>query len=88
MPDSIRLGDQTPTGSDTYALKGDDTRVFLVSTFAETSLVRSAFDLRDKRVLRFERDKADGLEITCHGEVAMTRAHSTWRFTPSAPAGN
>ena len=67
-------------------MKGDDARVFLVSTFAETSLVKSAFDLRDKRVLRFERDKVDGLEITSAGTTAaLTRANSEWRVT--APSG-
>ena len=82
----LRLGDATPTGSDVYAVKGDDARVFLVSTFAETSLVKSAFDLRDKRVLRFERDKVDGLEITSAGATAtLTRTNSDWRVT--APSG-
>jgi hypothetical protein len=79
----IRLGDATPTGSDLYALKGDDTRVFLVSTFVETNLARSSFDLRDKRVLRFERDKADGIEIAAAGKPAVTfaRTNSDWRMT-------
>jgi hypothetical protein len=82
----IRLGDQTPTGTDIYAVRGDEARVFLVSTFAETSLVRSAFDLRDKRVLRFERDQVDGLEITtAAGTASLTRANSEWRLT--APSG-
>lgn len=79
----LRLGDATPTGSDLYAVKGDDARVFLVSTFVETNLARSAFDLRDKRVLRFERDKADGIEITAAGKppVTFARTSSDWRMT-------
>ncbi|MFN7978221.1 MAG: DUF4340 domain-containing protein [Vicinamibacterales bacterium] len=79
----IRLGDATPSGSDLYAVKGDDARVFLVSTFVETNLARSSFDLRDKRVLRFERDKADGIELTAAGKPAVTfaRTNSDWRMT-------
>ena len=79
----VRLGDQTPAGSDLYAVRGDESRVFLVATFVETSLARSAFELRDKRVLRFERDKADGLEITAAGRVPVTftRTNSDWRVT-------
>jgi hypothetical protein len=78
----VRLGDQTPTAGDMYALKDDGTRVFLVATFSENTLARSSFDLRDKRVLRFERDKADGLEITnATGKATMARADSTWRIT-------
>ena len=84
----LRLGDQTPTSSDLYAVQGDDTRVFLVATFVETSLARSSFELRDKRVLRFERDKADGLEITAGDRVAVTfgRTDSTWRVTAPVSA--
>ncbi len=79
----VRLGDQTPTGSDLYAVKDDGARVVLVATFVETSLARSPFELRDKRVLRFERDQADGLEITAAGRVPVTftRTNSDWRVT-------
>ena len=79
----LRLGDATPTGGDLYAVKGDEARVFLVSTFVETNLARSSFDLRDKRVLRFERDKADGLEIAAKGQppVSFARTNSDWRLT-------
>lgn len=86
----LRLGDATPTGGDLYAVKGDEARVFLVSTFVETSLARSSFELRDKRVLRFERDKADALEIaTAAGTAAFSRTNSEWRVTaPSNARGD
>lgn len=78
----IRLGDITPTSGDLYALRDDETRVFLVDTFTENVLARSSFDLRDKRVLRFERDKADGLEITTpEGTATLARTNSQWRVT-------
>jgi hypothetical protein len=86
----LRLGDVTATSGDLYAVAGDGNRVFLVSTFVETSVSRSTFDLRDKRMLRFERDKADGLEITTEaGTTTMTRANSDWRLTaPSNARGD
>ncbi len=79
----LRLGDATPTGGDLYAVQGDGSRVVLVATFVETNLSRSTFDLRDKRVLRFERDKADALEISAGGRVPVTfsRTSSDWRVT-------
>jgi hypothetical protein len=84
----LRLGDQTPTGGDVYALPGDGARVVLVPTFVETNLARSTFDLRDKRILRFERDKADGIEITAGGRVPVTfsRTNSEWRVTAPVSA--
>ena len=86
----VRLGDQTPTASDIYAVRGDEKRVFLVGTFAETSLAHSAFELRDKRVLRFERDKADGVDITSGtGTATLARVNSDWRVTaPVAGRGD
>ena len=86
----IRLGDTTPSAGDMYAVKDDGARVFLVPTFTENTLARSSFDLRDKRVLRFERDKADALEITnAKGTAAMTRADSVWRIAaPSNARGD
>ena len=82
----LRLGDASPSGTDMYAIKGDDARVFLVNISVENSLVKSAFELRDKRVLRFARDQADGVEITTSaGTVALTRADSEWRL--GAPSG-
>ena len=42
-----------------YAQKGGEKRVFLVSSFQETNFNRTPFDLRDKKILKFERDKAD-----------------------------
>lgn len=83
----VRLGDQTPTASDLYAVKGDDPRVFLVSTFVETSLARSTFELRDKAVLKFERDKADGLDLTTDGKTAsFSRSASEWKVTAPVTA--
>lgn len=81
----LRLGDTAPAGSEMYAAKGDESRVFLVAASAETSLVRSAFDLRDKRVLRFERDQADGVEIVnTAGGVSLSRTNSEWRVAAAA----
>ncbi len=85
----LRLGEMTPTGSDLYAVKGDESRVFLLSTFVETNLAKSAFELRDKRVLRFERDKVDGLDITNGTATAgLTRANSEWRVAPAGARGD
>ena len=55
----LHLGDKTPTQSDIYAVKPGEKRVFLVPAFQETTFAKKPFDLRDKRVLNFERDKVD-----------------------------
>ena len=49
------LGEKTPTGSDLFAKRNDEKKVFLVSSFQESSLNKSTFDLRDKNVLTVDR---------------------------------
>jgi hypothetical protein len=81
---TVALGDTSATGSDVYARVGDTHKVVLLSSFIETTFDKSPFDLRDKRVLAFERDKADGLTIDASGaEIRMTRDGSAW--TVEAP---
>ncbi|MGE3277431.1 MAG: DUF4340 domain-containing protein [Vicinamibacterales bacterium] len=82
---TLEIGDKTPAGSDVYARAGDSNRVVLVSSFLETTFDKKPFDLRDKSVLAFERDKADGITIR-HGSgepIRLARDGSTW--TVEAP---
>jgi hypothetical protein len=75
----IALGDKTPTSSDIYAARPGEKRVFLVSAFLESTFNKKPFDLRDKRILRFERDKADSLEVTVGPtRIALARNGSEW----------
>lgn len=75
----IALGDKTPTSSDIYAARPGEKRVFLVSAFLESTFNKKSFDLRDKRILRFERDKADSLEVTVGPtRIALARNGSEW----------
>ena len=64
--------------------------VFLIPDFQEASLNKSTFDLRDKTVLKFERDKVDGVEVDCRRQAARSsrrtaatgRSRSRWRRGP------
>ncbi len=80
-PRGILLGEKTPTGGDVYARLPGSMRVFLVSSFLETSVNKNAFALRDKRVLKFDRDKADGLELASGQTVIqLAKAGTDWRL--------
>ena len=59
----LLLGQKTPAGSDVYAKLPDSKRVFLVPSFLDSTFNRSTFDLRDKTVLKLDREKVDSLEI-------------------------
>src|SRR4051794_29549662 len=67
------LGEKTPTGGDVFARRDNDKKVFLIAAFQETSLNKSAFDLRDKSLLKVDREKIDSVDLNA-GSQAMTIA--------------
>lgn len=79
---TLQLGTKSPTGSDMYAKTADSPKVFLVYGYLESSFNRTPFDLRDKKILTFDRDKADRIEIS-RGEslLAFSKANGEWRVT-------
>ena len=71
----VFIGDTTPMQGDIYATKPGSGKVFLVSSFIETTFNKRPFDLRDKRVVKFDRDKVDSLELTRGGDtIHLTRS--------------
>lgn len=77
---TLKLGNKNATQGEIYALKNDDKRVFLVSSFQETSFNRTPFDLRDKKILKFDRDKADALAMVKGTDtIEMSRSDSEWK---------
>ena len=84
---TLKLGNKNATQGEIYALKNDEKRVFLVSSFQETSFNRKPFDLRDKKILKFDRDNADSL-VLAKGASAMelARAGSEWKVVKPVPS--
>ncbi len=84
----LLVGQKTPSGGDLYAKKPGEKRVFLIPSYHDTGLNRTPFDLRDKDVLKFERDKADGFEITHAGETRQfAKSGSTeWKIVKPVAA--
>jgi hypothetical protein len=83
----LRLGNKNATQGEMYALKNDEKRVFLVSAYQETSFNRTPFDLRDKKILKFDRDKADSLVLVKDkNSIEMTRSGSEWKVTKPVPS--
>src|SRR5262245_54811038 len=65
----LLLGEKTPTGSDLFAKRNDEKKVFLIAAFQESALNKSPFDLRDKNVLKVERDKIDSVDLTAGNQT-------------------
>ena len=84
---TLQLGTKTPTGSDMYAKTAGGKKVFLVSGYLDSTFNRTPFDLRDKKILTFDRDKVDRLEIrTANTLVNLVKASGEWRMTAPVEA--
>ena len=61
--------------------------MFLISSFQETSFNRKPFDLRDKKILKFDRDKADSLVLAKGASsIEMSRSGSEWKVVKPVPS--
>jgi hypothetical protein len=83
----LEIGEKTPTGGDLYARKPDDKKVFLISSYLDSTFNRTAFDLRDKAILKFDRDKVDGIEIVKGPTtVQFVRKDMDWKIVKPVAA--
>jgi len=77
----LLIGEKSPTGSDLFAKRNDEKRVFLIPAFQETTFNKDTFALRDKVVLKFDRDKVDGVEVDAAGKtLVMAKDGADWKI--------
>jgi hypothetical protein len=78
----LLVGDKSPTGSDLFARRNDEQQVFLIPATNETSFNRTTFDLREKNVLKFDREKVDGIDVTASGRtLTVAKDGGDWKIT-------
>jgi hypothetical protein len=83
----LLLGDANATGGEIYAKLPSSARVFLVSSYLESTFNKGTFDLRDKTILSFDRSKVDTLEIVSKDQrLAFAKADDGWRLTSPVDA--
>ena len=84
---TLKLGNKSPTQGDMYAMKNDEKRVFQVSSFQETNFNRTPFNLRDTKILKFDREKADSLSMVRGKDtMELARSGSDWRVVKPVPS--
>jgi hypothetical protein len=77
----VLIGEKTPTGSDLYARAADSKRVFLLSSYLDSTFNKSTFSLRDRRILVFDQNAVDGLELTSGTfKATLTKSGAEWRL--------
>src|SRR5712671_1060639 len=76
------IGEKTPTSASIYAKRNDEKKVFAIPAFQETSLNRTTFDLRDKALLKFDREKVDAVDIAAAGKtLTIAKGTGDWKIT-------
>ena len=83
----LQLGQKTPSGTDVYAKLADDKKVFLISSYLDSTFNRGTFDLRDKSVLKLDREQIDLVELTASGQTTrLEKKNGEWQIT-EPPSG-
>jgi hypothetical protein len=83
----LLIGDDTPTGSNVYAMAGGDPRLFTMASSNKSSLDKSSKDLRDKRLMTFDQDKISRVELAAKKQdVEFGRVNqSEWQILKPKP---
>ena len=83
----LLVGEKSPTGSDMFAKRNDEKRVFLIPAFQDSTFNKDTFSLREKKLLKFDRDKVDRVELTASGKnVALAKEGADWKITAPVQA--
>ena len=84
---TIRFGEKTATGGDMYTMLAGEKKVFLVSSYLDSSFDKTTFALRDKTALKFDRAKADGLDIvTGDKTIQLKKTGEDWALVAPVAA--
>ena len=85
--DHLLIGDDTLTGSGSYAKLADNVKVVTVGSFTKTSLDKRPDDLRDKRVMTFDSDKLTRVELAAKGAPVEfgKNAQNEWAILKPRP---
>jgi hypothetical protein len=78
---TLDIGQKTPTGTDLYAKLAGEKKVFLISSFLDSTFNRTTFDLRDKSVLKVDAAKVDAVEVLKGSDaLAFARKDGEWQI--------
>jgi len=77
-PHRLLIGDKNATGIDLYAKRQGAREVFLIPAYLQTTFNLTPFQLRDKTLLTFDRDKVNTIDVTTpEHAVELTKTGTT-----------
>ena len=83
----LRIGEDTPTEGDSYAMLDGDKRLFTIASLSKTALDKQSKDLREKHLLTFDQDKLSRVELEVAGKPPLEfgRAGTDWQILKPKP---
>jgi hypothetical protein len=84
----LKIGDDAPANSGSYAMLEGDPRVFTAASYVKTGLDKSVNDLRDKRLLTFDQDqdKLSRVELIAKKQdIEFGRDKDQWQIVKPKP---
>jgi hypothetical protein len=84
---TLLIGDDTPTGGNTFAKLASDPKVFTIGSFNKTSLDKTWRDLQDKRLLTVDENKLTRVELAAKGSTLEfgKNAQGEWQILKPRP---
>jgi uncharacterized protein DUF4340 len=84
---TLLIGDSNPAGNDVYAKLKDDTHLYTMGSSSKAAFDKESKDLRDKRLLTFDQEKATRVELNAKKEsVEFGRINQTdWQILKPKP---
>jgi hypothetical protein len=78
---ALHIGDKTPVGGNTYLKTGAGAQVYAVKSYHASALSRSLQELRESRILDFDRDAVDRIEAKWpDGGVVLAKGEEGWEL--------
>ncbi|MGH9647210.1 MAG: DUF4340 domain-containing protein [Bryobacteraceae bacterium] len=83
----LRIGEDTPTEGDAYAMLDGDKRLFTIASSSKMALDKQSKDLREKHLLTFDQDKLSRVELEVAGKPPLEfgRAGTDWQILKPKP---
>jgi len=86
---TVRFGETTPGGNSVYAKVEGDPRLFTTYSYSKDSFNKSYKDLRDKRLLNFDKEKISRAELSESGQASIEFGKvgsNEWQIVKPKPA--
>jgi len=78
---ALHVGDKTPIAGNTYVKTGAGAQVYAVKSYHAGALSKSLDELRDSKILDFDRDAVERVEVSWpDGGVVLEKGEMGWRL--------